>query len=133
MRQLRDVHQGVLARQNLDEGTEAENPDDLAVVDLARLDLLGQRPDLIGRDLGAVLIRGHDEDGAVVLNVDAGAAFFLDLADRLATGANDEANLLLVDDDLVHARRMLGQLLAGLADAVQHHVHDLKPGVARLL
>ena len=38
--QLGDVHQGVLARQDFDEGAKAEDTDNLAGVDLADLDLL---------------------------------------------------------------------------------------------
>src|SRR5262249_52400818 len=85
--ELADVHEPVAARDDLDERPEILDRRHLAVVDLADLDLLGQRLDLRSSRLGPGRLAVRDVHGAVVLDVDLGAGRFLDPLDRLAARA----------------------------------------------
>src|SRR6266700_6541801 len=104
VRQPRDVDQPVLVGQHLDEGAERHDPDDLAAVDAAHLDLVGQALDPVDRAPRAVLVGRGDEDLAVVLDVDLGAGLLDDLADHLAARADHVADLVGVDLDGRDAR-----------------------------
>ena len=77
-------------------------------------------------------VDGSDKDGAIVLDVDVHFALFLDLADHLAAGADDLADLVGIDVDGGDARRIGRQLRAGLGDGLGHLVQDVEPAVARL-
>src|SRR5262249_40918810 len=131
--QLADVAQAVAARDDLDEGAEVLDRGDLALVDLADADLLGQRLDvhLGGRGPGGVVVR--DVHRAVVLDVDLGAGRLLDALDGLAARADQQADLLRVDLQGQEPRRELADLLARLAEAGQHRPQDLAAGLAGLL
>src|SRR5574343_991388 len=70
---LADVQQAVLARQQIDQGTEGQDLGDRAFVDLADFDFGG---DLLDAALGLVGLGGlggGDGDGAVFLDVDLAA------------------------------------------------------------
>src|SRR6266576_4968227 len=82
--ELRDVDQAVLAGTHLDESSERHDAHDLALVDLAHVDLVGEALDLVDRLLPAFLVDRGDEDAAVVLDVDLGSGLLGDLADHRA-------------------------------------------------
>ena len=86
--QLADVAQAVAAGHDLDERAEILDRRDLAVVDLADLDLLAEGLDLGQRGLGAGGVAVRDVDRAVVVDVDLRAGRFLNALDRLAAGAD---------------------------------------------
>src|SRR5262249_28187507 len=69
VRELGDVHHRILAGQDLDEGAEGQDAHDLAGVDLAALDLLGEALDHLDRLARALFGRRADEHRAVVLDV----------------------------------------------------------------
>src|SRR5689334_17480592 len=73
IRELRDMDQAVLVRKDLDEHPERHDADDLALVDPADLDLVGEALDPVDRLPSALLVDGRDEDLPVVLDVDLGA------------------------------------------------------------
>ena len=95
--QFADADQAVLARQDLHERAVGLDADDLAQVDLADLDFLGQPSIIWMAPLGALAVGGGDEDRAVVLDVDLAAGLLGDAADGLAAGADQRADLLRVD------------------------------------
>src|SRR5450759_268859 len=131
--QLADPDQTFLAGKDLDEAAEAHDPGYFAQVEPADLDLASQRLDPLDR-LARVLTRHCcDLDRAVVLDVDLGAGFLLDLADHGATLADDVADLLGVDLDGDDARRVVAHLRAAGRDDRVHLVEDCHPRGVGLL
>ena len=59
-------------------------------------------------------------NGAVFLNLNGSAGFFLDAADNLAARANHFANLVNGNVDGLDTRSSIAQLLARRSDLVQH-------------
>ena len=135
--ELRDVHETVLrGTGNRHEQPEAlPNADDLAGEPHPGLrhDRVRDHLDHLTRLLGAVAALGRDEDAAVVLDIDLGAGFGLDLVDLLALGADDLADLLdghLHRDDL---RSVAGQLGPRCGEGLADHVEDLQARSLRLV
>src|SRR5690348_16550692 len=79
--ELGGADEALLARQDLDEGAEVHQATDIARVDLADLDLFGQRAHGVHRAVHALAGDGGDVDCAVVVNVNLGAGLVLDAAD----------------------------------------------------
>jgi len=93
------VQQAVLARNDLDDGAEVQQPQDSAVVGLAHFDRRGQFSDAaLGCPAGGGVDRsdGHD---AFVGDVDLGAGFFGQSTDDGAALADHVADLFRVDAD----------------------------------
>src|ERR1035437_7247396 len=131
--QLADPDQAFLTGEDLDEAAEAHDPGDLAQIQTADLYVAGQRLDPLDR-LARVLTRHCcDLDRAVVLDVDLGAGFLLDLADHGAALADDVADLLGVDLDGDDARRVVAHLGAARRDDRVHLVEDGHSGFVGLL
>ena len=131
--QLADVDQAVLAGKDLDEGPEFLDRGDPALVDPADLHALGHGHDLVAGRLGPRGLEAGERDDAAVLDVDLGAGLFLEPTNRLAAGADDQADLLGIDLDLDQPRRIGGNLLARPLDRPQHRPEDLQPGLVGLL
>src|SRR5438309_1889250 len=108
--ELGDVDQSVLVRQHLDKGAERHDAHDLALVDLADLDLVGEALDPVDRLTAGFLVDRGDEDTAVVFDVDLSPGLLGDLADHLASRADDVADLVGVDEDRGDARRVVAHL-----------------------
>src|SRR5439155_6099273 len=102
--QLGGAHQAFFAWQDFHEGSELDQAPDGARVDLANLPLLCQRPDCIHAQLLGLAGAGGDIDAAIILAIDLGAALLLNLANHLATRANDCTNLVRVNLDSLDAR-----------------------------
>ena len=127
------MYEAVLAGKDLNEGAEVEDAGDGTGVGLADADLLGEAFNHADGDVGGRALDSGDEDGAVFLDIDVGAAgVFLNLADDAATGADDGADLLLVDLDDVDLGRVLGDGLAGLLDDLAHAIEQEDAGLAGL-
>src|SRR5207302_3121892 len=94
---LRDVDQPVLAGHVGHERAEIDDARHLAGVDLADLGLGGDAADPLARGLDLRQIGGRELDHALVVDVDLGAGGCDDLADHLAAGADDFADLVLGD------------------------------------
>src|SRR4030095_11716168 len=86
---LRNVHQAVLAGHEGHECAEIGDARDLAGVDGTGLGLCDDALDPVARRLDLAQVRRRDLDRAVVVDVDLGASLRDDLANDLATGAND--------------------------------------------
>ena len=106
---------------------------DPALVDPADLDAFGHGHDLVAGGLGPRGLRAGKGHDAVVFDVDLGAGLFLQAADRLAAGADDQADLLGIDLDLDQPRGIGRDLLARPLDRPQHGSQDLEPGLVGLL
>src|SRR6202022_4012110 len=123
--QLADVDQAVLVRHDLDEGAEGHDADHLAPVVLSHLDLAGVVADQLLGFGGRLAVDGADDDPAVVLDVDAGdTRVFDDLADHFASGADHFADLVGMDLDGDHPRRVRRHRGPRRAQRRVHLVHD---------
>src|SRR5213082_3822584 len=118
--ELGDVHETVLVRQDLDEHAEGHHPDDLAPVDPADLDLVGQALDPVDGALAALLVDRGDEHATVVLDVDLSTGLLGDLADHLASRADDVPDLVVVDHDRGDPGRVGAHLCAWLRVDSEH-------------
>src|SRR5215468_5059024 len=95
--ELRDVHQPVGARHDLDEGAEVDHLAHRAAIDLADLRLRGETADPVDGALHGGTVGGGDEDGAVVLDVDLAPRLLHDAADGLPPGADEIADAIRLD------------------------------------
>src|SRR6185312_16931438 len=130
--QLVDPDQAFLAWQNLHEGADVHHALDGAVVFLANLDILGDGADRRDGALRRLAVGGGDIDRAVVFDLDRRAGVLLDLADHLAAGADDRADLVWTDLDRDDARRVGGHLLPRRRDDGGHLLQDEETAVPRL-
>src|SRR5437588_721184 len=132
--QLADVDQAILVGHDLDESAEGHDAHHLALVVLANLDLAGQVANDLLRLGRRLAIHRADHDSTVILDVDAGHARVCDdLADHLAAGTDHFPDLVGMDLDGQHPRRVLRHRRTRLADRGIHLVHDEEAAVLRLL
>ena len=110
--ELGDVHHAIRAGQDLHEGAEIGDADNLAGVDATQLRGFGDGFDALACHLRAFAIGGGNVDGAIFFDVDLGAGLFLQGADILAAGADDGADLIRRDLDGGNARGMRFQFRA---------------------
>ena len=130
-RELADVHEAFLTRKNLDERADRNHPLDRAGVDLTDLDVLGDVLDVLLRGFTARSIERGDEHRAVVLDVDLlDTGFGDDLVDDLAAWSDDVFDLVGIDLDHDHPRRVLGEFRTRLRDRFRELIDDEE---ARLL
>src|SRR5436190_2765815 len=129
---LRDVDEAVLAAHEVHEGAEIDDVDDLAVVDLADLGLLDDPGDPLAGRLDLRKVGRRDLDHALVVDVDLGAGLRDDLADHLAAGADDVADLRLVDLHRLDPRRVGRKLFARMVERLGHLAEDVGASLLRL-
>ena len=130
---LRDVHEPVPAGEDVHEGAEVHELNHPALVDLADLDVRRQKLNAPARLFTRRLVHGGDGDGAVIADIDVGAGLLGELADGRAALADDVPDLLRIDLEGDQPRRVLGHLLARLADHIVHVLEHAEPALARLL
>src|SRR5919109_3019817 len=128
------MDQAVDIRQDLHECAEGHDAHHFAVVVLAHFDLAREiANDLLGLSR-RLAVDGADHDPAVVFDVDAGHARILDdLADHLAAGTDYLTDLVRMNLDGDHPRRVLRHRGPRLADRRIHLVHDEEATVFGLL
>ena len=98
------MHHTILTGQDLHEGSEVSGTHHFARVDFANLGFLGQPLDDLDSFLATGFISRSDVDRAVILHVNFDAGVFDDLADGLATRADDSTDLFWVYLDQGDAR-----------------------------
>src|SRR5215472_4911768 len=131
--QARDVDQAVLVGKHLDECAKRHDPDDLAPVDAAHLDLVSEALDPVDRLASAALVGGRDEDLAVILDVDLRPGLLHDLADDLTARPDHVPNLVRVDLDRRDPRRVRAHLPARLRNDLEHPAKHEEPSLSSLL
>src|SRR5262249_49144983 len=131
--ELRDVHQAVGARHDLDEGAEVDHAPHGAAVDLAYLGLGRESADAVDGLLDRVAVRGGHQDRAIVFDVDRRARLLDDSTNRLAAGADQVADAIGLDAQRDNAGGIGGQLGARRSDRLIHDPEDVHAGGARLL
>ena len=127
------MDQAVARAQEVHEGAEIHHLHHLAGVDHADFRLGDDAADPLDGRFGRVAVDRRHLDRAVVVDVDLGAGGLGDLTDHLAAGADHVADLLLGDAELGDPRRVLVDLLAGIADRLGHLVQDVEPAVLGLI
>ena len=127
------MNQTVLGTEEVHESTKVDNLHDLAVIDhtFFRLGNDGVNPVLCRLDRGAV--GGCDIDHTVIVDVDLCAGLFDDLADHLATGTDDFADLVGRYGHDFNARGVFAKLFAALGDGFGHLAQDMHPAVLGLI
>ena len=127
------MHQTVLARQDVDEGTEVDDALDLADVDLADLGFGSDGQHALLGSLGRFLGFAEDLDRAIVFDIDRSLGLLADTTDGRAAFTDDVADLVLVDLHRNHGRRVGRQLAARLGDDLVHLAEDVQASFQRLL
>ena len=133
---LADVHQTFLAGQELHEGTELDNADDLGIVHVAHLGHGADFLDPLDGGIDVVLVLRGDVDDtelAHLLDVDDGVGLGLYLLDDLATLADDGTDEVLGNLDLLDAGHEGLVVLARLRDGLGNLVEDVETPLAGLL
>jgi hypothetical protein len=97
IRQLADVNQAVLARQEFHERAEFLHGDNPAAINFPDLRFRRHAGDGVARDLHAFLGHGENVHRAVVLDVDFAAGFLDQPLDVLAARPDERADLLRID------------------------------------
>ena len=122
---FRDVDEAVLARHEGHERAEIDDVGDLAGIDRAGNGLGDDAVDPRPRSLDLVEVGGRDLDHALVVDVDLGAGGGDDLADDLAAGADDFADLVLWDGHGLDAGGVSAQFLAGVVERLGHFAENV--------
>ena len=104
--QLGNVDHTVNARQDLDKGAEISSSDDLAGIDVAEDRGLDEAEDMVTGSIGIGCVGGRDVNQTGFFDVDLCIGVLLELADVLAAGADDGADLIDRDLDGGDARDM---------------------------
>src|SRR6185312_1680161 len=131
-RQLADVNEAVATAEEVHEGAEIDDLHDLAAVDDADLRLRDDAADPVDRGLRGLGVDGRHLDRAVVLDVDLGTGHLADLANDLATRADDLADLVLGNVDHGDPRRVLADRIARLRHRLGHFAEDVEATLLRL-
>ena len=97
VRQLRDMHQPIGSRQNLDKRPEVHDLPNRAHVDLPDFDFFGNPADHFLGLLGRGSVDRRDRHGSAVVDIDLDSAIRDDAADRFAARTDDFPNLVLLD------------------------------------
>ncbi len=119
--------------EDLDEGAEVRDALDGALVDHANLGLSDQALDDVEGTAHGALVGGRHVDGAVVFDVDLDARLVDDALDGLATGADDDTDLVGLDLDGGDARGPLGHGLSGSGQGLEHLAEDVQTAFASLI
>ena len=114
----------VLTGQNFDKGAELLDGDDGPLVHLADSDLLDHAQDDFLGTLQALTIAGIDVHRTVVLDIDLSAGLGNDALDGLATGANDQADLILRNLHGLDTRSVLAHLATVSGKGLLHVIKD---------
>src|SRR4051812_18907318 len=123
----------VARSQEVHEGAEIDDLDDLAGVDHAEFRLGDDAADPVDRRLRRLSVNRGDLDRAVVVDIDLGTGRFDDLADDLAAGADDLADLVARDRESGNPRRVIADLLARAGQRLGHLAEDMTSPVPRLV
>src|SRR5579871_3487337 len=131
--QVADVNQSLFARNDLHKGAHADQPGDLAGVDLSDLDLRHHAENGGGGPFSGLLVHRRDEDAAILLDIDLRAGVGGDLLDGLAARADHLADALRVDLDGEDGRRESAQAFAWSGHGLIDFAQNVQPAQARLL
>src|SRR3954451_25292966 len=110
----------VARSQEVHEGAEIDDLDDLARVDHAKLRLGDDAADPIDSRLRRLSVDRGDLDRPVIVDIDLGAGRLDDFADDLASGADDLADLVARYREGGNPRRVVADLLARAGQRLGH-------------
>ena len=121
-----DVNQTVLARQDVDEGTEVNDALDLTDVDLADFSFCSDAQNALTSSFSGVFGLTEDLDRAVVFDIDRSLGFFADGTNGRAAFTDDVTDLVGVDLHGDHGRSIFRQLATRLTDDLVHLTEDVQ-------
>src|SRR5262245_44480573 len=133
VRELGDVDQAVLGAEEVHKGAEFHDLDHLALVDLAHLRFGGNAADARQAGPDGFALGRRDLDGAVVLDIDFGAALGHDLADHGSARTDDLADLVDGNLDRLNTRGVLAELGARRTQCFGHLAQDVHAALVRLV
>ena len=120
------MHQTILARQDVNKGTEVHDALNATAVDSAYFDFRSDFHHPLHRSIGRILIVGIDLHVAIVIQIDGSTGLVTDGADSGTALADNVADLLRVDLDGRDARRAAGKLFARRRDNLGHLTQDVQ-------
>ena len=120
------MHQTILARQDVNKGTEVHDALNTTAVDSANFDFRSDFHHPLHRSIGRFLIVGIDLHVAIVIQIDGSTSLVTDGADSGTALADNIADLLRVDLDGRDARRTTGKLFARCGDNLGHLTQDVQ-------
>ena len=127
------MHEAFLARQDLDERTKLLDRRDAAFVGRAQLDLGRHLLDVVDRSINLLTVDTGDRAHAAIFDRDLALVFLLHRPDVLATGADDQADLVRRDLHRLKARSVRAQRLTRRAQGLQHLTQDVQAAFLRLV
>src|SRR4051812_27591465 len=127
------MDEAVARSQEVHESAEIDDLDDLARIDHADLRFGYNAADPVDRRLRRLGVYRGDLDRAVVVDIDLGAGRLDDLANDLAAGADDLADLVARDRECRDPRRVLADFLARPGQRLRHLAEDVAASVFRLI
>ena len=128
-----DVDQTVFAGEDFNERAEFLDRGDAAFVDRADFNPFRHRLNTVAAGFRARGLGAGDRNDAGVFNVDFSAGVFLQLPNRFAAGADDQADLLGIDLNLDQTRRVRRDFLARPLDGAKHGPQNLQPCLVGLV
>src|SRR5205823_12074163 len=131
-RQFRHMHQSVAGAEEVHEGAEVDDLDDLAVINLTEFRLRHDGFDPFERGVDRLARGGSDLHRAVVGNVDLGAGLLDDLANDLAAGADHFADLVGWDGDDFDPRGIFAESRPCPFERFRHLAEDVEAAIAGL-
>src|SRR5271165_1635801 len=131
--ELADVDEPVAGSEKVHKSPEIDHFHHLAVVDGADFGLGDDAANPVDRGLCRISIyRGHF-DRAVIIYVYLGPGGLCDLANDLAAGTDDLANLFLRNAEAGDPRRVVADRVAGAGQGLRHLPEDVISTVPRLI
>ena len=113
------MNQTVFTWQNIHECTEIDNPSNDTIVNSADFSLCSNSHNHLDRFIASVLILTKNFNSTVVIDIDSSARVLSDLTDSRTAFTDDVANLVGVDLQRNHARRIFrGNLTRFLEDRI---------------
>ena len=122
---LADVKQTVLAREQLNDGTEIEQARHRAFIDLALFNFSSDFLDALLRGQAGFRIHRGDRHAAVVFDVDRSTGFFGDAANHSTALTDHVTDLFRIDLHRDHARSKAGQFLSTACGLRAHFIQNV--------
>ena len=123
-RQLGNMYQTFLARQNLNESTKVHQTGNFTGINLANLSFGSNAFDHLDSLISSLGVNSSDKYATGIIDINLSAGFVNNLLDHLAARSDNLSNLIRIYMDSSNLRSILGQLFARFADAFHHFAHD---------
>ena len=126
------MHQAFCTWEDFDESTKIYCALDHTQIQFANLGFLSEFTQHAQGLVGGVSVGACNQDGSIIFDSDSDTALFLHSTNGATTGANDVADLVLLDLQLGNARSIRSDVFTGLADGLGHFIENVNPTFASL-